>query len=62
MSNRAERIAESRVASSAAEWYAAERSHEISRLERIVRNPVATPDERRIAADMLAGWNAIPTL
>jgi hypothetical protein len=38
------------------EWLAGQRSHEIERLERILRHPGATEGERAVAQDMLEYW------
>lgn len=37
------------------EWYACERAHVIQRMEAVLRNPVATVEEKKIAQDMLTG-------
>jgi hypothetical protein len=54
---RATRITESadRLASNPS-WIAAEREHEIARLQSIIRNAQATAEDKRIAASMLTFW------
>ena len=56
-SSRATRITESadRLASNPS-WIAAEREHEIARLRSIAHNPLATTEDKRIAASMLTFW------
>ncbi|MGA8367358.1 MAG: hypothetical protein WB716_08585 [Candidatus Acidiferrales bacterium] len=40
------------------EWLAGERSHEIARLEAVVRSSEATADEVKVAKDQLKHWGA----
>jgi len=41
------------------DWVREQQKHEVTRLESILRNPQASGEETRIAADQLRHWRAV---